>query len=117
MRSHEYILSPMSEHCTVQSDFLKITAQVLRMRWTSNLLGEGLLLPLLPSSADMTRLPPISSLSRKRESCDPVAAWLRRLCAGGDGEGDEAAVVDAGERLLVILRMRERQIDKSSLGI
>ena len=107
MRSHEYILSPMSEHCTVQSDFLKITAQVLRMRWTSNLLGEGLLLPLLPSSADRTRLPspPISSLSRKRESCDPVAAWLRRLCAGGDGEGDEAAVVDAGERLLVILWM------------
>ena len=43
----------------------------------ANLLGEGLLLPLLHSSADKTRLPPppsISSLSRKRESCDPVAA-------------------------------------------
>ena len=44
----------------------------------ANLLGEGLLLPLLHSSADKTRMPlpppSISSLSRKRESCDPVAA-------------------------------------------
>ena len=76
----------------------------------ANLLGEGLLLPLLHSSADKTRLPPpsISSLSRKRESCDPEAAacWLGR-CAGGDGEGDEAAVVELGERLLVILNGRQ----------
>ena len=76
-------------------------------------MGDGLLLPLLPSSADKTRLsqpppPPISSLSRKRESCDPEAAacWLGR-CAGGDGEGDEAAVVELGERLLVILNGRQ----------
>ena len=65
------------------------------------------MLPLLDSSADRTRLPavPVSSLSRKRESRDPVkaAVGLPRRRAGGEGDGDEAAVVDAGERLLVVL--------------
>ena len=66
------------------------------LRFDSSAADRTRLLPLLPP------MPPVSSLSRKRESREPVSVW--RQCPGGDGEGDEAAVVEAGERLWVILQ-------------